>query len=77
MLQAQTAAENDMSESQTTGSLEAQEGPEMEELQAESSAETMEEAFKEKQLEAAMKHAHEIGLNIGVTRAMVIRRYPR
>ena len=77
MLQAQTAAENDMSESQTTGSLEVQEGPEMEELQAEPSAETMEEAFKEKQLEAAMKHAHEIGLNIGVTRAMVIRRYPR
>ena len=77
MLQAQTAAENDMSESQTAGSLEVQEGPAMEELQAESSAETMEEAFKEKQLEAAMKHAHEIGLNIGVTRAMVIRRYPR
>ena len=28
-------------------------------------------------LEAAMKHAHEVGMNQGVTRAMVIRAYPR
>ena len=28
-------------------------------------------------LEAAMKHAHEIGMNQGVTRAMVIRSYPK
>lgn len=28
-------------------------------------------------LEAAMKHAHELGANQGVTRAMVIRAYPR
>ena len=28
-------------------------------------------------LEAAMKHAHEIGMNQGVTRAMVIRAYPK
>ena len=28
-------------------------------------------------LEAAMKHAHDIGVNQGVTRAMVIRAYPR
>lgn len=28
-------------------------------------------------LEAAMKHAHELGMNQGVTRAMVIRAYPR
>lgn len=28
-------------------------------------------------LEAAMKHAHELGVNQGVTRAMVIRAYPR
>ena len=29
------------------------------------------------ELEAAMKHAHEIGMNHGVTRAMVIRAYPK
>jgi len=28
-------------------------------------------------LESAMKHAHEVGVNEGVTRAMVIRAYPR
>lgn len=28
-------------------------------------------------LEAAMQHAHEVGMNQGVTRAMVIRAYPR
>ena len=28
-------------------------------------------------LESAMKHAHEVGVNQGVTRAMVIRAYPR
>ena len=34
-----------------------------------------EEANEE--LEAAMQHAHEVGTNQGVTRAMVIRAYPR
>lgn len=29
------------------------------------------------ELEAAMKHAHEIGMNHGITRAMVIRAYPK
>ena len=28
-------------------------------------------------LEAAMRHAHEVGVNHGVTRAMVIRAYPK
>jgi hypothetical protein len=78
LLQAQTAAENDMGEAPATGSLEANETPDMEkERQGEASAKQMDEASKEKQLEAAMKHAHEIGMNIGVTRAMVIRSYPR
>ncbi len=79
LLQAQTAAENDMGEAPaTTGSLEANETPDVEkERQGETSAKQMDEASKEKQLEAAMKHAHEIGMNIGVTRAMVIRSYPR
>lgn len=31
----------------------------------------------EKLLEAAMKHAHEVGVNRGLTRAMVIRAYPK
>lgn len=35
------------------------------------------EASKEELLEAAMKHAHQIGTNQGMTRAMVIRSYPR
>ena len=32
---------------------------------------------KEDALEAAMQHAHEVGMNQGITRAMVIRAYPR
>jgi len=33
--------------------------------------------LEDEALEAAMKHAHEIGTNQGVTRAMVIRAYPK
>jgi hypothetical protein len=33
--------------------------------------------FDDEALEAAMKHAHEVGTNQGFTRAMVIRAYPR
>jgi len=33
--------------------------------------------LEDEALEAAMKHAHEIGMNQGVTRAMVIRAYPK
>ena len=33
--------------------------------------------FDDEALESAMKHAHEVGINEGVTRAMVIRAYPR
>lgn len=42
-------------------------------------AETEEELTEEEDaaLEAAMQHAHDIGMNQGVTRAMVIRAYPR
>jgi hypothetical protein len=43
----------------------------------ESMDEDADEASKDEQLEAAMKHAREIGMNLGVTRAMVIRSYPR
>jgi len=32
---------------------------------------------KRQELENAMKHAHEVGINEGITRAMVIRAYPR
>eukprot|EP00980_Cylindrotheca_fusiformis_P004073 scaffold880_cov132-Cylindrotheca_fusiformis.AAC.69 len=32
---------------------------------------------EDEELEAAMKHAHEVGMNQGLTRAMVIRAYPR
>lgn len=35
------------------------------------------ETVEDKALEAAMKHAHEIGTNQGITRAMVIRAYPK
>lgn len=35
------------------------------------------ETVEDEALEAAMKHAHEIGTNQGVTRAMVIRAYPK
>merc|ERR1711971_97227 len=33
--------------------------------------------YDDEALEAAMKHAHEVGINHGMTRAMVIRAYPR
>ena len=33
--------------------------------------------LEDEALEAAMKHAHEIGMNQGITRAMVIRAYPK
>lgn len=33
--------------------------------------------IEDEALEAAMKHAHEVGMNQGLTRAMVIRAYPR
>ena len=34
-------------------------------------------AKEEDELEAAMQHAHEVGMNQGITRAMVIRAYPK
>lgn len=37
----------------------------------------IEETDDDEALESAMKHAHEVGVNEGVTRAMVIRAYPR
>lgn len=33
--------------------------------------------IEDEELEAAMQHAHEVGMNQGITRAMVIRAYPR
>lgn len=51
-----------------------------EELEADESAddeEPAEPAEEDEALEAAMKHAHEIGMHQGVTRAMVIRAYPK
>ena len=33
--------------------------------------------LEDEELEAAMQHAHEVGMNQGITRAMVIRAYPR
>jgi hypothetical protein len=33
--------------------------------------------IEDEALESAMKHAHEVGVNEGITRAMVIRAYPR
>lgn len=44
-----------------------------------SSEDTTDENAKveDEELEAAMQHAHEVGLNQGTTRAMVIRAYPR
>jgi len=44
---------------------------------AESEAEEVPDEEEDAALEAAMKHAHELGVNQGVTRAMVIRAYPR
>lgn len=35
------------------------------------------EKKEDEELEAAMQHAHEVGMNQGITRAMVIRAYPR
>lgn len=40
-------------------------------------AETAEMGIEDAALESAMKHAHDVGMNQGVTRAMVIRAYPR
>ena len=47
---------------------EGQEGIEMKEVGSDEEDEA---------LEAAMTHAHEIGVHQGVTRAMVIRAYPK
>ena len=33
--------------------------------------------LEDEELEAAMQHASEVGMNQGITRAMVIRAYPR
>jgi hypothetical protein len=77
LLEAQAAAEDDMSDAKDGRTLEAEVALENGEPQDTSLVEEIEEIAKEEQLEAAMKHAHEIGMNIGVTRAMVIRSYPR
>jgi hypothetical protein len=46
--------------------------------EAEASSNTdVDENEDDQALEAAMKHAHQLGMNQGVTRAMVIRAYPR
>ncbi|CAJ1966817.1 unnamed protein product [Cylindrotheca closterium] len=59
-----------------------QNGPEqkedLEEVSNDKSPDDVEASKKEdEELEAAMQHAHEVGMNQGITRAMVIRAYPR
>ena len=54
-------SEGDKQNSTNSGGVEAKEKPSYEDLA----------------LEAAMTHAHEIGVHQGVTRAMVIRAYPK
>lgn len=44
---------------------------------SESEDDSEEVILEDEELEAAMKHAHEVGMNQGITRAMVIRAYPR
>ena len=44
---------------------------------SESENDSEEVILEDEELEAAMKHAHEVGMNQGITRAMVIRAYPR
>jgi hypothetical protein len=44
---------------------------------SEDDAEDEDVKLEDEELEAAMQHAHEVGMNQGTTRAMVIRAYPR
>lgn len=57
--------------------LEDSKNAEEEEFRAQNVTAEEKDALNDKLLEAAMKHAHEVGVNTGVTRAMVIRAYPK
>jgi hypothetical protein len=62
--------------SETKNDLELQ-SPEVESVESSDVEENDDDIDDDEALESAMKHAHEVGVNEGVTRAMVIRAYPR